>query len=178
MNFYTADLHFGHRKILEYDHRPFSSVEEMDKTLIENWNRKVRDNDDVYILGDISLQNAAYYLKQLKGRKHLIVGNHDKQTLKDKEARSCFETIDYYKKIHENGHTIILFHYPIAEWDGFYRDSILIYGHIHSSITEAYRFMEKMDNAFNAGCMINNYEPVTLDELMKNNIAFKKADSE
>ena len=174
MNFYTADLHFGHKRIIELDHRPFSSVEEMDQTIIENWNKKVRKNDDVYIIGDVCFKGAEKYLKQLNGRKHLIIGNHDKNTIKDKEACKHFVSMAYYKKIHENGRTIILCHYPIAEWDGFFRDSYHIYGHIHNNKNASYQFMKQYENALNAGCMINNYEPVTLEELIENNKLFKK----
>ena len=174
MNFYTADLHFGHKRIIELDHRPFSSVEEMDQTIIENWNKKIRKNDDVYIIGDVCFKDAEKYLKQLNGRKHLIIGNHDKNIIKNKEACKHFVSMDYYKKIHENGKTIILCHYPIAEWDGFFRDSYHIYGHIHNSKNASYQFMKQYENALNAGCMINNYEPVTLEELIENNKLFKK----
>lgn len=55
--FFTSDLHFGHKNIIRFDNRPFFSVEEMDKTLIENWNRKVSADDTVYVLGDISWYN-------------------------------------------------------------------------------------------------------------------------
>ena len=53
MVFFTSDLHFGHGKIIDHCGRPFSSVEEMDRVMIENWNRRVRKNDKVYIVGDI-----------------------------------------------------------------------------------------------------------------------------
>ena len=53
--FITSDLHFGHKNILEYDKRPFSSIEEHDESLIENWNSLVRPQDLVYCLGDITL---------------------------------------------------------------------------------------------------------------------------
>lgn len=84
MILYTADLHFGHRSAIEFDNRPFADVEEMDHTLIELWNRKVSREDDVYIVGDFACRNEReeeWYLRQLKGRKYLIVGNHDKKLL-------------------------------------------------------------------------------------------------
>ena len=52
--FYIADLHFGHKNIIRYDNRPFKTVEEMDRALIERWNKAVSKNDTVFILGDIS----------------------------------------------------------------------------------------------------------------------------
>ena len=49
MNFYIADMHLGHKNVLKFDNRPFLSVSEMDKVLIENWNSRVSTNDDVYL---------------------------------------------------------------------------------------------------------------------------------
>lgn len=51
-NYYISDLHFGHYNIMRFDNRPFNSVEEMDKALIDNWNSVVSEGDTVYILGD------------------------------------------------------------------------------------------------------------------------------
>ena len=85
MNFYIADMHLGHKNVLKFDNRPFESVTEMDMVLLENWNRRVSHDDDVYILGDMcyhSEHSPAWYLKQLKGKKHVIQGNHDGVILK------------------------------------------------------------------------------------------------
>ncbi|OUN81344.1 hypothetical protein B5G06_10770 [Flavonifractor sp. An52] len=53
MIFFTSDLHLGHENCIRLCNRPFSSIEEMDETLIENWNRKITGKDTVYILGDL-----------------------------------------------------------------------------------------------------------------------------
>ena len=80
--FFTSDLHFGHDNIIRFDHRPFDSVEEMDQAIIERWNKKVTNNNDlVYILGDVSWYDdvkTASIVRQLRGKKVLILGNHDK----------------------------------------------------------------------------------------------------
>lgn len=55
MIWFTADTHFGHKNILEYSARPFSTVEEMDEALISNWNNKVASDDEIYHLGDVAL---------------------------------------------------------------------------------------------------------------------------
>ena len=77
---FISDLHFGHNNIIRFDNRPFQSVEEMDETLISNWNNKINKNDTVYILGDISWypkDKTAEILSTLKGNKYLLTGNHD-----------------------------------------------------------------------------------------------------
>ena len=53
MNFYISDTHFGHENVIGFDKRPFTSVEEMEYTMTELWNARVRAEDDVYILGDM-----------------------------------------------------------------------------------------------------------------------------
>jgi calcineurin-like phosphoesterase family protein len=52
--FFTADTHFGHTNIIKHVGRPFTSVEDMDKTIIRNWNRAVCPTDTIYHLGDVS----------------------------------------------------------------------------------------------------------------------------
>lgn len=81
MIFFTSDLHLGHANVICHCNRPFASVEEMDETLIRNWNQRVKTNDTVYVLGDLMFRNQKppeEYLDRLKGRKHLITGNHDR----------------------------------------------------------------------------------------------------
>ena len=88
MNYFISDLHFGHKNCLAFDNRPFINIEERDKTIVDNWNSVVGIDDDVYVLGDISWHNATKTIeifKQLKGRIHLIQGNHDNRILKNKE---------------------------------------------------------------------------------------------
>lgn len=176
MKYYIGDLHFGHANVIGFDNRPFSDVDEMDRVLIENWNSRITKNDQVYILGDVAFHNEkpySWYLSQLKGQKHLIVGNHDGKLLKDSEALGYFVSVDHYLELADEGKRIILCHYPIAEWNGFYRESYHIYGHIHNNTTGVYQYMKQFDRALNAGCMINGYMPVTFVELIKNNEIFK-----
>ena len=171
MNYYISDLHFGHKKCIEFDSRPFSSVEEMDAAIIQNWNSKVSDEDDVYILGDFCYRNAydpTWYLKQLKGKKHLIVGNHDRNLWKNQRACAMFESIDQILMIKDGNQNVVLCHYPLAEWDMERYGTIHIYGHIHVDTGPTFEYMQNK-NAYNAGCMINGYYPVQVSELIENN---------
>ena len=100
------------------------------------------------------------YLKQWKGRKHLIIGNHDtwinKQTF---NPRYC-EEITPYKEIKENGNDIVLMHYPIESWNGKEHGSIHLHGHTHKQDSKP------EINRYNVGCMLYDYRPVTLKELL------------
>lgn len=169
--FYIADTHFGHANIMRHCNRPFSTVDEMDEVMIRNWNSVVNKNDDVYIIGDFcfkSGKNPAEYLKRLNGKKHLISGNHDGKVLKDPYVRSLFESIEKYDEIEDNGRRVILFHYPIAEWNGYFRNSYHVFGHIHNKEdNEANKMMKNIKNAFNAGADCIGFYPRTLDQLIE-----------
>lgn len=175
MNLYVADLHFGHKSVINFDKRPFSDVEEMDRVLIELWNSRVSKDDDVYVVGDFAYRNEkphSWYLKQLKGKKHLIIGNHDRKLLEDTEAVKYFDSVQHYAEIVDGDKKIVLFHYPIAEWDGFFGDTWHIFGHYHNSTNSSYQYMKQLDRALNAGVCINNYSPCSFNELVRNNNAF------
>lgn len=90
--FLISDTHFGHTnawKTFRLDDgvtplRPFTSTEEMDETMISNWNRVVGVNDKVYHLGDVAMCNASRLRQifyELHGEKILIKGNHDEGSL-------------------------------------------------------------------------------------------------
>ena len=172
MIYYTADLHIGHENILKLSNRPFSTIEEMNETLVINWNSVVTDSDDVYICGDMfyrSVEEPKKYLERMKGKKHLIRGNHDKW-LKDESNHKYFEEITYYKEISDMGNRVILFHYPILEWNAYFRGSYHIFGHIHNNTdNDTFIALKRLERALNAGVDANNFFPVTLEKLIVNN---------
>lgn len=175
MILYTGDLHFGHSNVIGFDHRPFADVGEMDRVMIELWNGRVMPDDTVYIVGDFcyrSTRPPEWYLRQLKGHKILILGNHDMPILNNPEALHYLEGVEKMMHIQDGGNQICACHFPIAEWNGFYKGSWHIYGHIHNQKNETYEFMKTRQRALNAGCMINNYTPVSFNELVRNNEKF------
>ena len=175
MNLYISDLHFGHSNVINIDHRPFADRDEMDAIMIQLWNSRVSPDDHVYIVGDFCYRSgntADWYLRQLKGHKHLIIGNHDGDTLKNEKAMSYFETVEKMMHVSDNGKQICLCHFPIAEWNGFYKGHWHIYGHIHSRLDDTYYFMRNREHALNAAACINNYTPVSMNELIRNNELF------
>jgi len=169
--FYIADPHFDHPGIISYCKRPFENVENMNETLIENWNKVVRQNDDVYIIGDFGFPKKAHQVphlieiaKRLKGNKHLIIGNHDKRSLHNPEFTKLFNTIEIYAEIFDEETKVVLFHYPIAEWNGYFGESIHIHGHIHNHENKNIAYEE---NRYNVGVELIDFTPITLDELIK-----------
>ena len=180
MNLYTSDLHFGHANVIRFDHRPFLDVDEMDRFLIQMWNHRVQPDDHVYILGDVCYRNTKpeeWYLRQLSGHKHLIIGNHDNA---DTVAalRNMFEDIAEYREINDSGRQVVLCHYPILGFHDHYFGWTHLYGHLHASfewnVTEhAKRLLKKLYvrddicRMANIGAMLPymDYTPRSLEEL-------------
>lgn len=90
-NWFTGDTHFGHGNIIKYCKRPFKTLEEMNETLVVNWNSRVKKDDTVYVNGDFSFKNSkggkagegmthksSYWQDMLNGIKVFVGGNHDK----------------------------------------------------------------------------------------------------
>lgn len=177
MNYYISDTHFGHKSVMRYDNRPFGSVDEMDETMIQLWNETVKDTDVVYILGDFSCykeDKTAFILGRLKGHKILIKGNHDHVSCK---VAKYFDRICDYAEVTDNGRKVVLSHYPMPFWNGQFRDTIHLYGHVHNSrqykhclrIEKELRELQNIPmRMFNVGCMMKymNYMPRTLDEIL------------
>ena len=111
------------------------------------------------------------------GHKHLIIGNHDKATLDCENAAKYLESVEKMQHVTAEDKQICLCHYPLAEWYKSRHGSWLIYGHIHGARDEVYEFMKTRERALNAGACINNYTPVSFNELVRNNKAFQEKDS-
>jgi calcineurin-like phosphoesterase family protein len=101
----------------------------MDDFLIKDWNSKVKPNDIVFHLGDVSWYNinkTKDIIFKLSGQKILIKGNHDKSQIKE-----FFNTGHDYLNLRIDDHILILFHFPILEWDRRHHSSFHLHGHVH-----------------------------------------------
>jgi len=173
MKFYTADPHFDHARIIALCNRPFNDVVEMQETIVERWNAKVTDKDDVYILGDFCFGVTASleFIGKLNGTKHFITGNHDDKamkklislkndTVKGSPLNRCIFHGDL-KSIKDNNTKVVLCHYPIFEWHGSFRGAIHLHGHCHGNIGKSFK-----KDAWDVGVDVWNFEPVTLEEIL------------
>ena len=86
---FSADCHFSHVNIIKYCNRPFKTIEEMDKTIIKNWNSRIKPEDTVYHIGDFAfktlnnkhgISRAKEFESQLNGKIVHIKGNHDRNS--------------------------------------------------------------------------------------------------
>ena len=159
---FTADLHFGHRAILDYTNRPFTDLDDMKMHIVATWNRHIRPSDVVYILGDFSFEkkaDAAATFSELNGRKHLIIGNHDG----DPTRKLPWESVSYMKTFRGEGVRIVMCHYPLLTWDNAYHGALHIHGHSHGNINNLNAYTTRMDVG------IDNHpdlRPFSLEELL------------
>ena len=175
MFFFIADTHFGHGAIIDLCHRPFKCLEEMDSFMIGRWNEKVSHNDTVYVVGDLFYkhEDPEKTLKQLKGKKRLIIGNHDGGWLKRLDASRYFLSVDHFIEVSDGKHKLVLCHYPLMCWKHELK-SYMIHGHIHNNTNFPYwSVIRNNPRLLNAGTDINGFEPVSFDEMLANNECFK-----
>lgn len=194
MRYYISDLHFFHENLNQnLDCRGFSSALQMNDYIVEKWNKKVRDGDDVVILGDVSAGTAEQtneILRSLSGNLYLIEGNHDHFLRHRKFDTTLFKWVKPYEEMRDNHRKVILCHYPIFCYNGQYRvdedgnpKSYMLYGHVHDSLDEQLvnefvwktrmtknrsKYVEEPTpipcNMINCFCMYSDYTPLSLDE--------------
>lgn len=160
---FTSDTHFYHRNIIRFCNRPFADEFEMNEKLIANWNTKVKPNDTIYHLGDFGFADVDRLdsiLSRLNGKKIYIEGNHDKQ-MHNSKIRRHFVDMTNYKVIRIGSQKIVLFHFPIAEWDKEHGGSFHFHGHVHD------RYKSPKQRIMDVGVDTWNYAPVGYDELEK-----------
>lgn len=159
--FFTSDHHFGHRGILSMCGRPFADVAEMDEVMIARWNERVRKGDTVYHLGDLTMGASAErgreIFDRLNGRKHLIIGNHDRLKVRDLPWAS--EPRDRLMLRHPGEKMpIVLDHYSLRTWPGLHHGAVHLYGHSHGSLPGVGRSID-------VGVDVWDFAPVTLAEI-------------
>lgn len=152
---FTSDTHFGHEKIIKYCDRPFSNANEMDETIIENWNKRIRKNDIVYHLGDFSMGDPTPYIKRLNGKIHLLLGNHDRYAHKAASFWQWTKTISIAKM---NGFEITLCHYAMLTWKKSCYNTWSLHGHTHGRI-------EPVGKSWDVGVDNNRFRPLSLEEI-------------
>jgi len=171
MIYFIADTHFRHSNIIKYCNRPFADIDKHDEMLIHNWNATVRPRDEVYVLGDFifarNQQDALYLTSRLNGKKHLILGNHDKLEY----CEGSFEWIKDYHVFTAHNRTWVLFHYPIWLWFRHQKGAIHLYGHLHESTVRHdslpdIRALRDRPNCYNVGVDVNDFRPVSALDLL------------
>jgi calcineurin-like phosphoesterase family protein len=184
--FFIGDTHFGHANILTFKDndgkplRPFASVEEMDETMVDNWNRVVNNNDIVYHLGDVAMNRKHLaILERCKGTKKLIRGNHDTAPMRF--------YLRHFDQIHGakvfsmpedmGGGGFIATHIPVHE-QSLGRNRVNIHGHLHCNhitkpkwLTYPEAYLENDPRYMNLCVEQIDYTPISISEIHKRILA-------
>ena len=156
---YISDHHFGHRNIIKYENRPFTSVNEMNEKMIALWNMFVSPEDIVIHGGDFALCNKAVAIEianSLNGYKVLVRGNHDRSTKSMTDIGFHVVPFWFYDGI-------LVVHNPHKHLDLLQSKEVryYLYGHIHSKTLDI-----KIPNAINISCEVLGYVPMTIEQLI------------
>lgn len=164
----TSDTHFNHAAILNFTDdegkkvRSFTSVEEMNEVMIENWNKVVKPGDKIYHLGDVFFGDKQWIetnWKRLNGNKRLIVGNHD--DIKYIVEKKMFQKVDLWRMFPE--FNLLFTHVPVSSstlMESRFRAKTMhnVHGHIHGNASPA--------GPYHCVCVEQtNYTPVNIEEL-------------
>jgi len=136
MYWFSSDQHFGHENIIKYMNRPFDSIEDMHRGLIERWNDRVKNGDTIYQLGDFSLMSRGRtkeILSRLNGTIKIVPGSHDKWIARaDKDSGLVIDPLVTLKfPFGGEKLVIVICHYPLISWEQSNYGSIHLHGHSH-----------------------------------------------
>lgn len=168
---FTGDWHISHANIIKYCNRPFSNVEEMDNTILNNFFSVVKTGDVLYFLGDLTFDNkkAEEILKKFFNvgiKLFYIEGNHDRNVI-----RALYDlNIKHYTLLDTNinGFPVSLCHYAMRVWNKSHFNSWNLYGHSHNTL-------EGIGKQMDVGVDTNNFFPYNFFDIK--NIMEKKEDN-
>ncbi|AIQ13366.1 metallophosphoesterase [Paenibacillus durus] len=157
--YFTSDHHFGHKAIIDYESRPFETVEQMNESMIASWNQTVGQTDQVFHLGDFSSlgkEETSQILSRLNGYKTLILGNHDRDRSRSWWLDAGFQEVSGNGIIYKD--FFLLTHEPM--YMNRHMPYVNIHGHIHGQKYEGI-------NHFNVCVEHWNYKPVSFEAIME-----------
>jgi len=163
--FIISDTHFGHENILNFKTengskvREFKDVHDMNETMIERWNKTVKDNDIVYHLGDVYFEKGHQVLPRLKGRKRLVLGNHD--NAKSLYLHNAFQKIMLWREFKE--FNCVMTHVPVHE-SSLFKRKYNLHGHIHNN---SHRGLIEDERYINCCVEVNDYTPRHIEDILK-----------
>lgn len=156
-----SDQHFFHKNVIDFSQRPYMNVEEMNETLVANYNDYVGKDDICLWVGDVGFGNDTQInglLDQCNGYKILIIGNHD---FNGKKLRKLnFDETHLLYQIDVPGVSLVLTHYPM---DNIFLPWFNVHGHLHA--------YPKFDTGnvlhYNVNCEAHSFRPAQINEIIK-----------
>ncbi len=173
---FSADSHYFHSNIINYQNRPFENAAQMNKRMIDGWNSVANEDTVAYFLGDFLLGGeggerlVGSILSQLKfAHLHFISGNHDNhfhRWYKQTQPKNITLYGPYVEgKI--NNQRITLSHYPILSWNKKSKGSWMLHGHSHGNIKATSKNSKSIGKILDVGVDTNNFVPYTFEEISK-----------
>lgn len=166
--FFTADTHFDDPHAIPYFKRPFKSLGEMNEAMVQNWNSVVSEDDTVYHLGDLTLDDIHHFTKwinQLNGNIKILPGSHDQPWLKDfitserVQAIAPLVSVEFPRiKVGNEPQLIVLCHYSMQVWDRSNQGSWHLFGHSHGKL-------KGIGLSFDVGVDCTGFKPLSLEEV-------------
>jgi calcineurin-like phosphoesterase family protein len=165
--FFSADQHFWHRNIIEYCHRPFASVEEMNEVLLDNLNSLVDVNDALWLIGDIvyghpkrvTKEMAEAIIKRIRCQNiHLVTGSHDDELCA--KLPHLFTSVSKLEELKVDGQELTLCHYAMRSWRKSHYGAYQLFGHHHGRLPSDPK-LQQVD----VGVDCWNFKPITLKEI-------------
>lgn len=168
MIYLTSDLHLNHDREFIWGARGYSNVEEMNKEQVARFNAIVQPEDECWILGDLalgSLEIASEYLRQLNGRIHVVIGNHDTDT-RIRFYKSLGWDCQDAARIKYNKITFYLSHFPTIcanlESETLHQTTVNLYGHTHQNT----KFYQDNPYMYYVGVDAHNGYPISIEQII------------
>ena len=166
--FAVSDLHFGHNNIIRFCNRPFANSEAMDTHLIDEWNRRVSEDDVVKVIGDFAMGPPATdafiaeKLSLLNGKIHIVLGNHDQpvakfgqggmiQIIEDFNLGDKVKVMPDLYSFEVGGIWFDACHYPMREWPHERINGIHLHGHVHTELKNANLIRQRRGRHYDVG---------------------------
>lgn len=176
MIFLTSDLHFNHDREFVWKVRGFDSVQEMNETIVKNWNSVVSSDDDVYVLGDLCLGGGTpsillankKLIESLNGKLHIIRGNHDTnpRVIMYSQCANVVDEVKWADMLNYRGYHFYLSHFPTLtgnlEKESLKQCTCNLFGHTHQTTN----FHLDMPFMYHVGMDSHNCYPMNLDDII------------
>ena len=167
MIWFTGDTHFGHAAIILHCTRPFETLEEMDDTLVRNWNSVIAEKDEVWHLGDFAyggFDRVHDYADRLNGRINVLVGNHDKKSILMRVFGDdhVFDT----KYLRHEGKRFWLSHYAHRCWPSSHHGTYHLFGHSHGQMPNYGRSMDVGVDSSDATYAKRGFHPISMGKVI------------
>lgn len=168
--YFSSDLHFGHNKEFLYKPRGFNCIEDMNAAIVENFNSVVKDEDDLYLLGDLMLGDyeiGKFCLESLKGKKHIIIGNHDTDNRVQIYKDLGYDILGYASMFKYQKYHFYLSHYPTLTAnfdDGSLKKCVInLYGHTH----QQNNFFNEKSYMYHVGVDSHDCYPISIEQIIE-----------